>query len=59
MKKKKTQFAHYKQWRTDQGYTFLAENKKDAETYLEAFKHLGELEEVMESQTTVVSNAPY
>ena len=36
MTKKNTnkQFAHYKKWTTDEGYTFLAETKEDALDYL-------------------------
>ena len=32
MTKKNTnkQFAHYKKWTTDEGFTFLAESKEDA-----------------------------
>ena len=33
-KKKVGQFDHYRKWTTDEGYTFLAENKKYAEQYL-------------------------
>ena len=33
-KKKVGQFDHYSKWTTDEVYTFLAENKKDAEQYL-------------------------
>ena len=48
MAKKKTgQFDHYKKWKTDQGYSFLAENKEDAVKYLEKTGlHLGKIEEV-------------
>jgi len=48
MAKKKTgQFDHYKKWTTDEGYTFLAENVKDAEKYLKVTgEHLGKLKEV-------------
>ena len=47
-KKKIGQFDHYKKWKTDQGYTFLAENKKDAKKYLKVTgEHLGKLEEVI------------
>ena len=46
-KKKIGQFDHYKKWKTDQGYTFLAENKEDAKKYLKVTGgHLGKLEEV-------------
>ena len=49
MAKKKTgQFDHYKKWKTDEGYTFLAENKEDAKKYLKKTgEHLGKLEEVI------------
>ena len=41
------QFDHYKKWTTDQGYTFLAENREDAELYVQtAGGHLGKLKEV-------------
>ena len=48
MAKKKTgQFAHYKKWKTDEGFTFLAENKEDAKLYLKKTGlHLGKIEEV-------------
>ena len=48
MAKKKTgQFDHYKKWKTDQRYSFLAENKEDAVKYLEKTGlHLGKIEEV-------------
>jgi len=47
-KKKKGQFDHYKKWTTDEGYTFLAENKEDAKLYLKHMGHtdLGKLKEV-------------
>ena len=45
--KPKGQFDHYKKWTTNQGYTFLAEDVKDAEKYLKvAGGHLGKLKEV-------------
>ena len=46
--KKAGQFDHYKKWTTDQGYTFLAENKSDAEDYLKVVGGggLGKLREV-------------
>ena len=53
MPKKKTnkvgQFDNYKKWTTDQGYTFVAETKKDAEDYLKHMGHtdLGKLKEVI------------
>ena len=48
MAKKKTgQFDHYKKCKTDEGYTFLAENKEDAKLYLKKTGlHLGKIEEV-------------
>jgi len=48
-KKKKGQFDHYKKWTTNEGYTFLAENKEDAILYLKHMEHanLGLLEEVV------------
>ena len=48
MAKKKTgQFDHYKKWTTDQGYTFLAKDKSDAELYVQtAGGHLGKIKEV-------------
>ena len=49
-KKKIGQFDHYKKWKTDQGYIFLAENKEDAELYLQTVGgHLGQLKEVVKS----------
>jgi cold shock CspA family protein len=33
-KMENSQFSHYKKWTTDEGYTFLAENKKDAKLYI-------------------------
>jgi|TARA_R110000824_G_scaffold278459_1_gene466642 hypothetical protein len=47
-KKVKGQFDHYKKWTTDEGYTFLAENKEDAEAYLKVTGSgsLGKLKEV-------------
>ena len=45
--KKVGQFDHYKKWTTDEGYTFLAENKKDAILYLKhTSQELGKLKEV-------------
>ena len=47
-KKSKDQFSHYKKWTTDEGYIFLAENKKDAKLYLKKTGlHLGSLKEVI------------
>ena len=34
-KKSKGQFTPYKKWTTDEGYTFVAENKEDAELYVQ------------------------
>ena len=46
-KKSKGQFDHYKKWTTDEGYTFLAENKEDAILYLKhTSQELGKLKEV-------------
>tara|TARA_Y100001937_G_scaffold2682_1_gene3429 strand:- start:45056 stop:45217 length:162 start_codon:yes stop_codon:yes gene_type:complete len=47
-KKKKGQFDHYKKWTTDEGYTFVAETKKDAIEYLKHidYSNLGKLREV-------------
>lgn len=45
--KKSGQFDHYKKWTTDEGYTFLAENREDAELYLKhTAQNLGKLKEV-------------
>ena len=48
-KKKKGQFDHYKKWKTNEGYTFLAETKEDALMYLKHMGHteLGKLKEVV------------
>jgi hypothetical protein len=46
-KKTKGQFDNYKKWTTDEGYTFLAKDKEDAELYLKkAGSDLGSLKEV-------------
>ena len=46
-KSSKGQFEHYKNWTTDQGYTFLAESKEDAILYLKKTNQdLGKLVEV-------------
>ena len=46
-KKTKGQFEHYKKWTTDEGYTFLAKDKEDAELYLKiSGSDLGSLIEV-------------
>ena len=51
MTKKNTnkQFAHYKKWTTDEGFTFLAETEEDAIKYLKHMEHtdLGSLKEVV------------
>tara|TARA_R110000822_G_C15047333_1_gene466018 strand:+ start:152 stop:316 length:165 start_codon:yes stop_codon:yes gene_type:complete len=44
---KASQFKHYKKWITEEGYTFVAENKEDAELYLKInAKHIGKIKEV-------------
>lgn len=48
MKKSKGQFINYKTWTTDDGYTFLAKDKKDAERYLKVMGHLGSLPKLKE-----------
>ena len=47
-KKTKGQFNHYKKWTTDEGYTFVAETKKDPIEYLKHMEDadLGKLREV-------------
>ena len=52
-KKSKGQFDHYKKWTTNEGYTFVAETKKDAEDYLQHMGHtdLGKLKEVTVEQS--------
>jgi hypothetical protein len=46
-KKKAGQFDSYKKWTTDEGYTFLAKDKEDAELYLKKTgSDLGNLQEV-------------
>ena len=50
MKKKSTQFDHYKKWTTDEGYTFLAKDLEDAELYVQRVGgNLGKIKEVVES----------
>ena len=49
--KKSKQFSHYKRWRTDEGYTFLALNEEDAKEYIsktmgDAWKYVKTLREV-------------
>ena len=48
-KKSKGQCDHYKKWTTDEGYTFLAQDKEDAIEYLKHMGHtnLGSLREVV------------
>jgi|TARA_B110000977_G_scaffold196656_1_gene277482 hypothetical protein len=47
-KKTQGQYNHYRKWTTDQGYIFLAKDKKDAELYLKVTGiHLGSLKEVV------------
>ena len=55
-KKKVGQFDHYRRWTTDEGYTFLARDREDAEMYLKIYDiqipakaggHLGKLKEVV------------
>ena len=45
-KKSKDQFENYKKWTTDQGYTFFAKDKADAELYVQ--KTSGDLGKVRE-----------
>ena len=45
-KKKSGQWDHYEKWTSDEGYTFLAENEKDAKDYLEKMGHLGSLKKL-------------
>jgi len=45
-KKKVGQFEDYKKWTTDQGYTFFAKDKVDAELYVQ--KTGGDLGKVRE-----------
>ena len=45
-KKKVGQFEDYKKWTTDQGYTFFAKDKADAELYVQ--KTSGDLGKVRE-----------
>ncbi len=47
-KKKTSQFEHYKKWTTDEGYTFLAKDKSDAELYVrKAGGNLGSIKEIV------------
>ena len=46
-KKKVGQFEDYKKWTTDQGYTFFAKDKADAELYVQKTGgNLGKVREV-------------
>ena len=46
-KKTKGQFDHYKRWTTNEGYTFLARDKEDAELFVQRVGgHLGKIKEV-------------
>ena len=54
-KKIKGQFENYKKWTTDEGYTFLAKDKEDAELYLKmAGSDLGSLKEVTELELSKI-----
>ena len=47
-KKKIGQFEDYKKWTTDEGYTFVAETKEDAELYVQRVGgDLGKIKEVV------------
>ena len=43
---KSNQFSHYKRWRTDEGYTFLALNEEDAKEYIS--KTMGDVKTLRE-----------
>ena len=45
-KKKVGQFEDYKKWTTDQGYTFLAKDREDAELYVQTVG--GQLDKIRE-----------
>jgi hypothetical protein len=48
-KKIKGQFDNYKQWTSDQGYTFWAKDEQDAKFYLDKTEgNLGSLKEIKE-----------
>ena len=47
-KKTQGQYNNYRKWTTDQGYIFLAKDKKDAEAYLKVMGHLGSLSKLKE-----------
>ena len=47
-KKKVGQWVDYKRWTTDDGLTFLAKDKQDAELYVQKVGgHLGKIKEVV------------
>ena len=47
-KKKVGQWVDYKSWTTDEGFTFLAKDKQDAELYVQKVGgHLGKIKEVV------------
>ena len=57
-KKKVGQFEHYKKWTTNQGYTFLAKDKEDAELYVQKTGgNLGKIKEVtnVENGWTIIN----
>ena len=51
-KKNKEGWSHMKKWTTDEGYTFLAKDKKDALDYLTKMpSHLGDAKALTEMVT--------
>ena len=51
-KNSKGQFDHSKKWKTNQGYTFLAESKEDALDYLTKMpSHMGDVDKLTEVVT--------
>ena len=57
-KKTKGQFDNYKKWTTDEGYTFLAKDREDAELYLKrAGTDLGSLKEVTELELSKIEGS--
>ena len=47
-KKKVGQWVDYKRWTTDEGFTFLAKDKQDAELYVQKVGgHLGKIKDVV------------
>ena len=47
-KKKVGRWVDYKRWTTDEGFTFLAKDKQDAELYVQKVGgHLGKIKEVV------------